>query len=282
MVDESQIASTSRPFSEFLDDDQNEENVEDQESDIDLLFDSVKDPIDRLFKITTRIRNPSSRLGSSKALRHQQIDEESGIDLLQRFENYDHDYISTAFLQYQKTKALQQYETLESSTNPVGEGEEISVWEPIRTVLFNHAKGKESFLVRRIAHANTRRRQNFAYWKKHREKLATHAKAFTVNAAMDAIAALEFPGRASVKSVPTATSVKSVTTATLLNNPHIVTYDNRSTVSVSEYASSAWKPGKEIVDFPPAPSRDPEEKFFECPYCFTLCPAETLGSKAWK
>ena len=281
LVDEGQAASASasRPFSEFLDDDHNEEEVEDQESDFDLLFDGVKDPIDRLFKVTTRIRNPSTRLGSSKALRHQEIDNDSGLDLLQRFERYDHDYVSNIFLQYQKLKALKELETSEPSAETAGKDKENFVWEPIRAVLFNHdkqfASGKESFLVGRIARANTRRRQCFAYWKRHREKLATHTETFTLNVKMDADVAPEFPGVA---------SVQSVTTATLLNISHMVASENLSTVSVSEYAPSIWKLGKEVVNFPPPPTsvRDPEEKFFECPCCFTLCSAQTLRDKAWK
>ena len=254
-----------------------------------MLFDGVKDPIDRLFKISTRIRNPSSRLGSSKALQYQQIDPDSGSDLLQAIQDFDHDYVSSLFLQYRKSKALEELETTKPTDDAIGKDDDNFVWEPIRTILSQYhgeiLSGTESFLVRRIARANTRRRQQFAYWKKHRDKLAHHAKNFKSHIDEDKSLApvkVNAGHQGSQLKTPAMTIPQSVTTASRLNIPHTFDQDQRSTISVSEYAPSAWKPGKEIVDFPPAPKRDLEKRFFECPYCFTFCTADTLADKAWK
>lgn len=287
--DEGQDDSTPRPFGDFLEDNPEDESAEEQESDIDLLLDSVRDPIDRLFKISTRIRNPSSRLGSSKALRHQQLDQDSGIDLLRAFEYFDHDHISSLFLQYRKSRALEEHETAESSRDIDRKDDANHVWEPIRTVLSQYQTDilnvTESFLVHRIARANMRRRQQFAYWKQHRDKLAQHTKSFTLEIETREKTApilinLEKQGNELV--IPGMAIVESVTTASCLNNLQLADRDDRSTVSVSEYAPSMWKPGKEFVDFPAAPKKDSGEKFFECPYCFTLCSTEVLAEKAWK
>src|SRR5215471_6457718 len=168
---------------ESLDEDVGDETAQGTDSDIDLLLDSVRAPIDRLYKLATRIRNPSSRFGSSKAPRHQQIDAESNIDLLQAVEKFDYDYVSSLFLQYRKSKALEESLTIKSPDGEDRDYDADNVWEPIQTVLLQYKtdlfKGTESFLVRRIARANVHRRQQFAYWKKHRDKLIQHARTIT-------------------------------------------------------------------------------------------------------
>ncbi|KAH8812882.1 hypothetical protein F5884DRAFT_668366, partial [Xylogone sp. PMI_703] len=289
LTNEGQNDSASRPFSDFLEANPEDEDGGEQESDIDLLLDSVRDPIDRLFKVSTRIRNPSSRLGSSKALRHEQIDPDSKIDLLRAVEAFDHDHVSSLFLQYRKSKALEEQDTVEPPGDTDGKDEANNVWEPIRTVLSQYhndiSNGTESFLVRRIARANVRRRQQFSYWKQHRDKLARHTKSFTLNIetrGKEAPTLVNFEKQGNELLIPGMAIAQSVTTATHLSTPQLVDQDNRSTVSISEYAPSVWKPGKEVVDFPQAPKRDLDEKFFECPYCFTLCSTETLAEKAWK
>ena len=145
------------------------------------------------------------------------------------------------------------------------------------------SEGTESFLVRRITRANVRRRQQFAYWKKHRDKLTHHTRIFTQH--------VEAPKEATPIPVHVETQVRevlipiiapqSVTTATRLNIQQLAARDDQSTISVSEYAPSTHY-SREIVNFPPAPKQQSNEKFFECPYCFTLCPTALLAKKAWK
>ncbi|RYP55196.1 hypothetical protein DL768_000190 [Monosporascus sp. mg162] len=264
------------------------------ESDMELLVDSVKDSIDRLFKLSIWIRNPATRLTSSKAQRFQQIDEETNVNLLEVFEAFDHDHVSSLFLQYKKHAALQENPTVppveEEESRYDEEGDESSdhVWEPVRTVLLQHksniANDTESFLVRRIAQANVRRRQQFAYWRKHRDKLRQHTTAVTqgvpTSSQVQAPVQISTGVRVDCGAPPPEAPVQSVTTASRLNLPQM--RKTMSTVSVSEYAPSAWQPSKDVVDFPPPPRIPLTEEFFECPYCFTLCSTALLAEKAWK
>ena len=55
---------------------------EDDESEIELLLDSVKDPIDRLYKLSTWIRNASSGPGPLKAQSDKQIAQEATIGVV--------------------------------------------------------------------------------------------------------------------------------------------------------------------------------------------------------
>jgi hypothetical protein len=260
-----------------------------EESYTDLLLDSVRDPIDRLYKVSTKVRNPSTRLGSSRAASYQQIDEESGVDFLRAIEQADHDYVRSLFLQYQKFRALQEREAVEPPKDIVREGEG-NVWEPIQTVLSQH-RASNSFLIRRIARANVRRRQQFAYWKNHREKLARHAWA-SISTQSILTPGTEIPSQLSLERhisndspillAELAPPIASVTTATNLYLAQPEAVENQSTYIVSEYTPSTWQPARDIVAFPPPPRAQLGKKFFECPYCFTLCPREVLADKAWK
>lgn len=261
-----------------------------EESDMDLLLDGVRDPIDRLYKVSTKIRNPSSRLGSSRAARHQQIDEESGVDFLRAVEQADHDHIRSLFLQYQKARALQEHETVAPPKDAVGGEDEDGVWEPIRTVLSQH-RAADSFLIRRIARANVRRRQQFMYWKKHQEKLARHARS-SISTQSVLTPGTEMPSQpllerhisddSPIPLAEIAPPAASVTTATNLNVARLGAVENQSTFTLSEYAPSTWQPARDAVAFPPPPRAQSGGKFFECPYCFTFCPRGALADKAWK
>ena len=259
-------------------------DVDTSESVLDLLLDGVRDPINRLYKVSIKIRNPSTRLGSSRAANFQQIDEDTGIDFLRVVEQADHDHIKSLFLQYQKAKALQEYETAEPSKDTIGAADDDGVWEPIRTVLSQH-RNADSFLIRRVANANVRRRRQFAYRKAHRQKLARHttasisAETYLAQPSYDK----HISNKSSLPQNELAFTTTSVTTATNLNMARLELLDNQSALSVSEYApSSMWQPTKDVVTFPPPPTIRSGDSFFECPYCFTFCPRDICTTGAWK
>lgn len=60
----------------------------DADSDMTLLLDGIRDPIDCLYKLSTWIRNPSFRFASSKMQNYRQIDPETGVDFLQAVERF--------------------------------------------------------------------------------------------------------------------------------------------------------------------------------------------------
>ncbi|KAH7176146.1 hypothetical protein EDB81DRAFT_897215 [Dactylonectria macrodidyma] len=103
---------------------------EDEDSDIDLLLDGVKDPIDRLYKLSIWIRNPSSRFASSKALRYQQIDPEPSADLLQVVDEFDYDYQFAYWKKHrenlsQRTKTVTQHIEVHNGMAPIQPNVEI-------------------------------------------------------------------------------------------------------------------------------------------------------------
>ncbi|KAL6897542.1 hypothetical protein GGI43DRAFT_96601 [Trichoderma evansii] len=294
------IQNLNRSLDEVLDyvngntgqEDEDSDTDSEPESDMDLLLGSVRDPIDRLYKLAVWIRNPATRLTSSKARNFKQIDPETNIDLFESYENYDYSYVSSLFLEYEKHKALQENTAVEcKNKDPVsGDGEADNnddVWEPIRRVLeLNKEKmsnGTESYLVRRIARANGRRRQQFAYWKRHKDKLRQHAS--TVVEAPER--QLLNTGHVISGHIEEAKTPLSVTTATQLRlaqaaGKELLEKEGVLKLDVSEYAPSAWNPSKDTVSFPPPPKITTSDNFFECPYCFTICPISLLSEKAWR
>ena len=271
-------------------------------SDVDLLLDGIKDPINRLFKMGVWIRNPTSRFTSPKALGYTMVDTETGIDLLDMFKRYDYDYISALFLEYRKLKAREDIPITEPVILDESKHEEAEyVWEPIRTVLaqYTHelSEDAEPFLVRRIAGANTRRRQLLAYWKVHRQKQGQQAawnlrtlrpqpqfQGETPSLPEKETASSQAPADSGVLNLNSGlVAPQSVTTASQLDFSRLaVRDDGQSSMSVSEYAASDWRPGKEVLGFPPPPTHPAGTKAFKCPYCFTLCPGALLRERAWK
>ncbi|CAN9280634.1 unnamed protein product [Alternaria alternata] len=258
---------------------------EDDESDLDLLISSIRDPVDRLYKLSTWIRNPSSRFTSPKVLQHTKVDLDTNVDLLRAYQPFDEDYITSLFSEYQLEKAR-----TEDVGEPLGASTQDE-FEPVRTLPSednNNPDSGNAYLIARMVRANFRRRQLFSYWKRHHEKLTLHSasREELVNAGNPAAR----PGRPPMEQkilnrglIPLAAVSQSVTTATLFKSPQqLVIRDDRSTVSVSTYAPSMYKPDREPVQFPRPPSISPDNNFFECPFCYTICPKAMLAEGAWE
>ena len=94
--------------------------------------------IDTLYKLSFKIRNPATRVGFSKARAYRQIDEDTGVDLMEAFSIWDLRHFAEIFGRYQQVPP---------------------------------SKCENHFLVQRLARANTRRRQQFGQWQKHTMKL---------------------------------------------------------------------------------------------------------------
>ncbi|KAF3198560.1 hypothetical protein TWF106_004551 [Orbilia oligospora] len=256
-------------------------------SNLTLLLDGVRGPLDRLYKLSTWIRNPSSRSISSKVQSHQHIDPETEIDFLKEVENFEIDYIRSVFFQYRILKIRadgQSHERLdEGKLNP----DTSTASEEI------HLDDSELSLIHRLARANVRRRQRFSYWRKHQEKLALYAEfdgpqdpEVQIGNNIEAAATSQnFDLKqndkvAGLAAVPP--DFGSVTTATRLNIPQLAVFkDDFSAVSVSKYAPSNWLPDNETLEFPEPPNSQSSDKEFECPYCFTICRKALLKSGAW-
>ncbi|KAF3281125.1 hypothetical protein TWF970_002297 [Orbilia oligospora] len=255
-------------------------------SNLTLLLDGVRGPLDRLYKLSTWIRNPSSRSISLKMHSHQHIDPKTKVDFLKEVESFEIDYIRSVFFQYRISKIRADSQ----SPKRLDEGE-LTPDTPIASEEI-HLDDSELSLIHRLARANVLRRQRFSYWRKHQEKLALYADfndpqdpevqiTNNIEATSQNFDLKQDPKIAGLAAVPP--NLGSVTTTTRLNIPQLAGFkDDISAVSVSKYAPSNWLPGNETLEFPEPPSLESSDKEFECPYCFTICRKALLKSDAWK
>lgn len=257
---------------------------------------SIKDIIDRLYRLSTKIRNPSTRLTSSKAHRFRQVDDEHGVDLLQTFEHLDLDFTISAFVRYRSLatgdlRIASNKEACADSSDRDWHVADLCI--PCQARKSNPPIAEEisrveidCFLTRRTARANVARRQQFAYWKYHSEKIAALTEKQSADENLPVIAGPMIPSprndvlpRTSVRIMQPIAA--SVTTATQLPAQLRVT-DGMTEASVSEYSPSLYEPTKEGLNFPPPPKAVRGQDFFRCPYCFTLCPKAYLAVKSWR
>ncbi|KAK5204193.1 general transcription repressor [Exophiala xenobiotica] len=283
-LDDYQVrTSTESPNVAVEDVDTSDDEDMDQAAYISILLQSVEDVIDRLFKLSTKIRNPSTHLISTRVKLFRCIDEDSGCDLLEAFKHYDYCHVLSIFRGYYQKASSEVYEaSLGNFVN--GEDEVEENWhtadncllcESRQDVMEDSAPSDESatsmsgrdrdveaeFLVQRLAKANAQRRQQFFYWREHHRKKETHTDMNSRLTGKEMINARLAHAMERVEVNPGASSLQprdllhtpTITTATRLIPAVSRSFDAKSEVSVSEYAGSSYDPGSEAYEFPPAP-----------------------------
>ncbi|KAI9729212.1 MAG: hypothetical protein M1834_007004 [Cirrosporium novae-zelandiae] len=223
---------------------------------VQVALDSLVDLIDRLYRLSFRIRNPSTRIGFSKAYAYHEVDETTGIDLIDCFKCLDYHHMQEVIGQLHKERC----EYCKDTQN-----------------------GEDHFLVQRLAKANTRRRQQFRYWQKHKSKLERIGR--------DPQQGIQLPPKqknllgSSNSTGPYAAEAITLSlssTATRVEDARIDLDDNSSVISTSTYAIMAQEDTYEGPFIPQLPIKFREEKEFECPYCFILCSTRIMEKRAWE
>ncbi|KAB8204928.1 hypothetical protein BDV34DRAFT_196567 [Aspergillus parasiticus] len=87
---------------EQFSDDSEEDDFEssDDESITDLLLSGMAASIDKLYRLSFKIRSPAMRLGFSKALKYRALDPETGVDLMDQFRETDQRHLEQLFSSY--------------------------------------------------------------------------------------------------------------------------------------------------------------------------------------
>ncbi|CAG8015090.1 unnamed protein product [Penicillium olsonii] len=208
---------------------------------------NMQSTIDRLYNLAFKIRNPAMRIGLSKATTYSEIDPETKMDLIKEFEQRDLRHVEEIFRS------------------------------------FGHPDLSPSqYLIKRLARANTRRRQQFRYWNKRR---ANYAVAERPHQTKNPKPSLERPLQSqSERTVlqPTSESLKA-STATWLDDRKVNLDDDVSVITSSStvFSMSTERDGDKAA-IPPPPMVNASVKEFECPLCCIICPRKTLKQKAWQ
>lgn len=203
--------------------------------------------IDRLYSLAFKIRNPAMRLGMSKAATYSEIDPETKTDLIKEFEQIDRLHVEELFR------------------------------------LFGYSDpDPRHYLIRRLAKANTRRRQQFRYWNRRRAKyevLGPPQQPEITSPEMEKPPA----SQSELPMVRPASETLKVSTATWLDEKKVNLDDDTSVVSSSNtFFSMSSQQDDDRPGIPPPPTVDVSAKEFECPFCCIICPRKTLERKAWQ
>jgi hypothetical protein len=248
-----QAGLTERELQEMVED-YGSDSDEDQDTDYALLVRDVSDIIDRLYKISTKIRTSSNRLRSSRALQYRELNEETQVDLIAKFRHIDQLHLRELFRHYQGSQNAD----------------------------------AEHFLEARLSAANTRRRQQFGHWRQHHQKMTQISLREMQKVSRPWISATPLPEQ--LKHAPEqidpinlarVVAGPSVTTATHLTATRIRLDEQSSVISVSTHAGSETAMD-EAQEFPEPPKSFSGLKYFQCPYCYTLCSGSHLEKKAWR
>lgn len=226
-----------------------------------ILHESMRDIVDRLFRLSTKLRSPETRLRSLRAQSFQILD--NGVDLFQSFEKYDYDFVSSIFQHYRRgpkriTDTALEDPTLDDETVSLNVGDEAS-----------------GYLIKRIALANVARRRQFAYWRHRPLKLEERTEAaIAARKMLDSIKV--------VNALSTPPPAPTISTATQLPISTPDFGDFASSHPVSEYTTSPAGQNSDTVVFPSPPKVGANSRFFHCPYCFTTCARKSSRVRAWQ
>ncbi|KAK2768772.1 hypothetical protein FQN54_000628 [Arachnomyces sp. PD_36] len=211
-------------------------------------LDNITTTIDRLYSLSFKIRNPAMRIGLSKALKYTEVDPDTGVNLIEEYASLDQSHLAELFRSF-------------GHRSPDN--------------LKNH------YLVQRLARANTRRRQQFRYWRKRKVKYEKYPK--PVEGALGNPQNLNIQMERDLRIVDGPRSAPSLpSTATALNPAQVKLEDDSSIISTTTFLIMADEKSGDHVSIPPPPAIDSDTKEFECPYCFTICPRKTITKKVWE
>ena len=220
----------------------------------DMSLTRLESIIDRLYRLSFRIRNPATRLGTSKASKYHDIDNSTGIDLIQMLAEADRRHVHE-LLKQMSGASLDDFD--------------------------------DHYLVSRLSQANTLRRKQFGQWRRHRRKLEglshhEQASALEKHVSSSRRQPLLADGNNAPTLLPSSENEPSrPSTATRVADRHLDLDDNRSIVSTSTYAQLHDADATEVL-MPPPPNVPSHMKEFECPYCCILCSRKTFEKRMWE
>lgn len=248
-----QAAGLERDSDEAQASDESSEDEEDlityQEASISgIVLENAKLMIDRLYKISFKIRNPATRLGFSKARSYRALDEETGVDLMEQYACFDLRHVAEIVAPY---------------------------WG------MSPGQCESHDVVQRLAKANTNRRRQFGQWRRHKLKLESVGNGFVKM--MDKNPKLVAgPSLLQIPQGSQRGALSLPSTATTFDEKNINLDDNASAISSSTYAIRFAEENENNVGVPPLPEKLCTDKEFECPYCHILCSSRLSNKMAWE
>jgi hypothetical protein len=295
-----------------------EDSAPQTSTELEQRFLSIVELIDTLYKMSRFIRAPAADARIFKANSFRKVDKDTGVDLFSNRPNENEEMrvnvcsqLPFSDLSYvvDSICQLRRLTPNDEATNDVELNDQFYV-----TVDGNYLRddpsvflNEDSYIceikkdprVARLARSITKRRQQFQYWIRHRNKLGMNSSAdefVEVSKAKD-------KGKTSVSITKTNEDTETAvakahgtlgfkygqqsvdetvltdTTATFAGPMTMTPGDSQSDIS---YATTARGLDGSSVELPALPKSATPGKDFECPYCFTICPSKYQKTKAWR
>lgn len=245
-------------------------------SELEQRFLTIVDALDNLYKLSRMIRTPALHTRFLKAASYKKVDRETGIDLIAQLKVADYAFITEAVLSLRR---------------------ENGVPKPMVSL-------EDAHMIKRYAGAITKRRQQFLYWKRHRDKLGVHARTedfevSTVIAPETVIArpievgqdlqVPALPPRVELNkqiriNVPVAESSIGRTDLTATTATIFIPTDNFSEAgqTTTSFATTARGMDGTKIELPALPKSATPGKDFECQYCFAIVPSRYQSARGWR
>lgn len=246
------------------DDDSDSSNTDLDEVDAHIL--SVKDIIHRLYRLARSIRNYNTRSVQGRRNLYSTIPS----DQRQIVKNQLIEIERTRVLDFIVQLRKQDYDGFVDSD------------EIIALDADDHA------LIERLARACSRRRQQFVYWRVRHERSLSSAAALDETLKEEKsrdnnLLDLQKPQWEAVVPGNRVARPQSIpSSVTRLRRDQIDISEMRSVASDVSRAPSARGPSGEKVIWPSVPNVLPRGEYFECPFCFNLCPTRYRSDLGWK
>ena len=224
-----------------------------------ILLSEIEDINDHLYKFATQIRDPKTRLPSTKTRIIERLDHRTET-LVEAYRESDENYIASLF-------------QVSRSSSQLGPA-------TFDAVLTKH----DEKLIDRLVEANNCRRKRFAGWKRHEERVSEETDSALADAPDPLLPPTLRPHReAKVMNQDTGTEPISVpTTASALINPRAIDIDdNMSKISSTVSSRHITSDEDDAVIWPEPPRVQGQAKHFLCPYCYFICPRSTLERSQW-
>ncbi|KAH6611804.1 hypothetical protein C7974DRAFT_323947 [Boeremia exigua] len=234
----------------------------------------IHDAVTDLYRLSFKMRDPSQRAPSNRALSMKLTDPDTGEDLFTGYDEHDRRHV------------LETLQHLRSNQQP-----RISPLEPV------HMRCEEppAFLVERLTKAITNRRRYFAYWHRHALKLS-RVEEQSVPKIGDPISKKVVVVITPGPSGDANTSDRSKTVTQLAPQSGLKTdisvteiskyrasYDEMlETETVFSFATTERDVHGQTADLPPLPTDLHLKADFVCPYCWVLCPARQGKGRSWR
>ncbi|KAI0968544.1 hypothetical protein F4678DRAFT_474322 [Xylaria arbuscula] len=230
---------------------------------------SVATRLDSLYKLAARLRSPRNRPQRPRKDLYKHVPESQRAEYIQNQEE-----VEISLVAY-----VQRQQLLECVT-----GDQLYGHDFNQEQLLQEYAAVTHWLIRRTGMANARRKQQFAYWRKHAELLGRDRTEvpLPVIPKEPTEAVVVQPQVLTTDAGRPVPSVSMATSVTRVDLNMLGLDDRKSMISTQSRISTIVSPKGENLAWPPAPSHLASNKYFSCPYCGILCPQRYLSHDEWR